>query len=53
LMAKGLTGNPAMTVNNAKAGSPYGFTISAQFDNSSGTGKRNELRPCDLTFAKR
>jgi hypothetical protein len=53
LMAKGLTGNPAATINNAKAGSPYGFTVSAQFDSASGTGKRNEIRPCDLKFAKR
>jgi hypothetical protein len=53
LVARGLTGNPAATLNQAKAGSPYGFTVSAQFDDASGTGKRNELRPCDLKFAKR
>lgn len=53
LTARGLTGDPKATFNKAKPGSPYGFTVSAQFDGTSGTGKRNELRPCDLKFAKR
>lgn len=53
LLAKGLTGDPANTTNRAKSGSPYAFTVDAQFDGSSGMGKRNELRPCDLKFAKR
>jgi hypothetical protein len=53
LFARGLTGDPGNTLNNAKPGSPYSFTVNAQFDGSSGTGKRNELRPCDLNFARR
>ena len=53
LAAKGLTGDPAYTVNKAKSGTPYGFTIDAQFDGASGTGKRIEIRPCDLKFARR
>jgi hypothetical protein len=52
-VARGLTGDPKATLNNSKAGSPYGYTISALFDGASGTGKRNELRPCDLRFNKR
>lgn len=52
-VAKGLTGNPAVTMNNSKPGSPYTFTADGQFEGSSGSGKRNELRPCDLKFAKR
>lgn len=53
LVAKGLTGSPKATLNNQKSGSPYGYTISAKFEEYSGTGKRNENRPCDVTFAKR
>ena len=53
LVAQGLTGDPKATLNKSKPGSPYGFTVSAQFDGRSGTGKRNELRPCDLKFTKR
>ena len=53
LFVRGLTGNPAATLNRAKPGSPYSFTANAQFDPTSGSGKRVELRPCDLTFAKR
>ena len=52
LAAKGLTGDPAYTVNKSKSGTPYGFTIDAQFDGASGTGKRIEIRPCDLKFAR-
>ena len=53
LSAKGLTGNAAYTVGNVQAGTPYAYTIDAQFERGRGTGKRNELRPCTLTFAKR
>jgi hypothetical protein len=52
LVAKGLTGDPKLTINNQKSGSPYGYTISAKFDENSGTGKRNESRPCTVTFAR-
>jgi len=39
LDAKGLTGDPTSTLFHRNAGSPYGYTITAQFDGSSGTGK--------------
>jgi hypothetical protein len=48
-----VTGNAAFTVGNVQAGTPYAYTIDAQFERGKGTGKRNELRPCNLTFAKR
>jgi len=50
--AKGLTGDAVYSVGGIKAGSPYSYTIDAQFERRRGTGKRNELRPCTLTFAK-
>jgi uncharacterized caspase-like protein len=51
--AKGLTGDAAYSVGGIKSGSAYSYTIDAKFERSRGTGKRNELRPCTLTFAKR
>jgi uncharacterized caspase-like protein len=53
LSAKGLTGNAAFSVGSVQAGTPYAYTIDAQFERARGTGKRNELRPCTLNFAKR
>jgi hypothetical protein len=53
LKAHGFTGDSAYTVNSAKPGTPYGYTVDAKFERTRGTGKRNEARPCDLTFAKR
>ena len=53
LSARGLTGQSTYTVNNAPPGSPYAYTIDAQFERTRGSGKRNELRPCTFTFVKR
>ena len=53
LIAKGLTANPATNLAGARPGTPYSFTVTAQFDDSSGSGRRNEDRPCTLTFARR
>jgi len=52
LNAHGVTGDGAYAFG-AKPGTPYAYTIDAQFERNRGTGKRNELRRCDLTFAKR
>ena len=41
------------TMNYMKAGTSYGFTVAAKFEESSGTGKRNEARPCTVSFTKR
>ena len=53
LTARGLTGDSVYTLGGAKPGSPYSYTIDAKFERDRGTGKRNELRPCAVTFAKR
>ncbi|WP_407118610.1 caspase domain-containing protein [Bradyrhizobium sp. LMG 9283] len=53
LSARGLTGPSAYTVNNIAPGSPYAYTIDAQFERSRGSGKRNELRPCSFIFVRR
>jgi hypothetical protein len=52
LNAHGITGDPKYNMNGAKSGVPYVYTIDAQFEGTRGTGKRNELRPCTLIFAK-
>jgi len=53
LKANGLTGDPKYSVGQIKPGIPYRYTVDAQFDRTRGSGKRNELRPCTLAFAKR
>jgi uncharacterized caspase-like protein len=53
LNAHGFTGDKAFSVGNVKRGSPYAYTVDAQFERDHGTGKRNELRPCNLTFVKK
>jgi hypothetical protein len=34
------------------AGTDFGYHVDAKFSGDSGTGKRVEGRPCDVTFAK-
>jgi hypothetical protein len=53
LNAHGFTGDSSFSVGNVRRGSPYAYTIDAQFERNRGSGKRNELRPCNLTFAKK
>ena len=53
LSARGLTGDSIYTVGGGAAGSPYSYTIDAQFERTRGSGKRNELRPCKVDFVKR
>lgn len=53
LSARGTTGASAYTLNNLAPGSPYAFTVDAQFERSHGSGKRNEARACNLVFVKR
>lgn len=53
LSAHGTTGASVYTLNNLAPGSPYAFTIDAQFDRTRGSGKRNEARACNLVFVKR
>ena len=51
-VANGRTGDPKYSVGGVVSSTPYMFTVKAQFDGSSGIGKRQELRPCDVRFAK-
>jgi hypothetical protein len=53
LNARGITGDAKFNVNQVKSGVPYAYTIDATFAGAKGSGKRNELRACTLTFAKR
>ena len=48
---KGIVGSTA-TSGGAAVGTPFLFHALAQFERGSGTGKRVEFRPCNLTFAK-
>jgi hypothetical protein len=52
LDAKGTTGDPKYSVKGVAQGLPYAYHVAANFDPNRGTGRRLELRPCDLRFAK-
>jgi len=54
LVATGLTGiDPKFTPGHIKPGEPFYFSVDAQFNESRGTGKRLEGRPCNFQFFKR
>ncbi len=48
----GRTGPEQRSFGHQKPGVPFHYTVDAQFDGPSGSGKRNEQRPCALTFGK-
>jgi hypothetical protein len=52
LNAQGITDNPKYANKNVAAGTPFGYHVAAHFDSNRGTGRRLELRACDLRFAK-
>lgn len=52
LDAKGLTGDPKYNPTGGKAGTPYGYNVLAEFEGARGTGRRLQVRACDLTFAR-
>jgi hypothetical protein len=52
LHAHGRTGKVETTFNSSPRGTPYGYTILAQFTDSSGNGTRKEQRPCDFNALK-
>jgi hypothetical protein len=52
ILVKGLTGQSAYSVGRVAPGAAFTFHILARFNDTSGTGQRVELRPCDVTFAK-
>lgn len=50
LMARGLTNDPKYTVNHSRQGAEYNYPVKAVFQGARGTGKRQKLRVCDLSF---
>lgn len=52
LDAKGLTGHPRFNIKGVPQGLPYGYQVAARFEGTRGTGRRMQVRPCDLTFVK-
>lgn len=52
LDARGLTGDPEYTVKRAFKSLPYRYHVDARFEGTRGSGRRIELRRCDLHFAK-
>jgi hypothetical protein len=52
LSASGITTHPELTVGRVPRGSQYNYTAIAKFEGTKGSGTRNELRPCTLSFTK-
>ena len=52
LDARGITDDPKYTIGGGRKGMPFKYTVAAKFDGSRGSGRRLELRTCDLQFAK-
>jgi hypothetical protein len=52
LEAQGITDNPKYANKNVAAGTNFSYHVAAHFDSNRGTGRRLELRACDLRFAK-
>jgi class 3 adenylate cyclase len=52
LDAQGITGDPKYNVNSAAQGMSFNYHVAAHFDSDRGTGRRLEVRACDLRFAK-
>lgn len=48
----GITGNPANNLGHLPSGMPFGYTATAHFAGGSGSGKRDQLRSCNLSFSK-
>ena len=52
LDAKGMTGDPKYNANGVQRGIPYAYQVAAQFDGTHGSGRRLQLRACNLTFVR-
>ncbi len=52
LDAKGYTGDRRFNIKAVSSGVPYSYQVAARFDGSRGTGRRVQLRSCELKFAK-
>jgi hypothetical protein len=53
LDAQALTDDRKYAGKNVAQGTPYAYHVAARFDSDRGTGRRLEMRACDLHFAKR
>jgi hypothetical protein len=53
LKGRGLTGSAAYNLKQAAAGTPYEYSISARFEQASGSGSRIEGRECSFAFTRR
>jgi len=51
-IVNGRTGDARFTVGSTAANTPYTYTVKAKFDGANGVGTRQQLRPCDVLFAK-
>lgn len=52
LKMAGRTGRTEYTVGHVQPGTPFHYTATAHFEARSGSGQRNELRSCSLSFTK-
>ena len=52
LLARGLTSDPKYSVDRVPNLSRYSYHVDARFDDKRGTGRRVELRKCELVFRK-
>jgi hypothetical protein len=52
LEARGLSNDPAFTPGHAPQSTPIYYHVAAQFQGSQATGRRQETRPCDITFTR-
>jgi len=48
----GRTGDPKYAVGGVAKSTPYSYTVKAKFEGASGSGLRQELRPCEVRFSK-
>jgi len=53
LEARGVTGNPSHNTRRGASNRPYSYRVAARFEGAKGTGRRLEVRACDVTFVKR
>jgi hypothetical protein len=48
----GRTGPEEYSVGHVRPGTPFHYTANVQFSGGSGSGQRQQLRPCTLTFTR-
>ena len=52
LSARGMTGNPDVTLGRLTPGTPYAYQMRTRFAGAHGAGTRVEARPCDAVFTR-